>query len=197
MDRSWGCLAAWDQTYVKMLNLGREEKGNWINGNRLHDAISTNHRLHVSIWPLLHPLTSAPRSTRCWIYQPRRAHTEESIKVRTAHSQEKRADARTKSFNVFAEKSVKIKSLHLAQSTRIHTHTRHNWPHTICYSMISIASGRLLYHKQWLMFNNWLLSISAPKGEETSPRGRETRQIPRKHNTVEIQCNKSCTSKTT
>lgn len=77
-----------------MLNLGKEEKGNWINGNRLHDAISTNHRQHVSIWPLLHPLTSALPTTRWCIYHPEHTNThrpskQECIKVHTTHSLKK------------------------------------------------------------------------------------------------------------
>lgn len=69
--RLFSCMCS----YIRwMLNLGWEENGNWINGSRLHDAISTRHRQHGSIWPPLLSLTSAPWPEHGAANTPQKGH---------------------------------------------------------------------------------------------------------------------------
>ena len=182
-----------------MLNLGREEEGNWINGNSLHDAISTNHRQHVSIWPLLHPLTSALLSTQVVpILHTHRAGEQESI--------QHQLNARTLNFKVYPEKNSNVKVGHSGMSgnhstlSKEHTHarTRHKWPHTLRCSITSMALGGLLYHKPSPMFNNWSLSLSAAKRGKRKHHPEEEKQDKSNENTEEYNrntCNEGCGSK--
>ena len=130
-----------------MLNLGKEQKGNWINGSRLHDAISTNHRpqhltsITSSDITVLHTVLQVPSST------PRNTYTRQTrmLKLRKTHTY-------THTQSVCKDIDFKWTTRRKSQSGGIQR---------LCYSFISISACWFLYCKQCSRFNNWFLSISA------------------------------------